>query len=372
MKPSEYPITVTKPFLPNKAAFDKLTDEIWKNRWLTNDGPLLQKFTQVLKNYTGATNVSTTVNGHMGLDIAIKAEKLKGEIITTPFSFASTTHAIVMNGCKPVFCDIKEDDYTIDTNQIEDLITDDTTAIMPVHVYGYPCDVEKIDKIAKKYGLKIIYDAAHAFGVKYHGKSLVNYGDISMVSFHATKLFNTIEGGALFYEDSTLSTRINAYKNFGIINETNIDYIGGNAKMNEFQAAMGLLNMQSINSIIADRKRITECYRNLLDDIEGISFHMTEDSADFEYNYAYFPIIIDEKVFGKSREYIYNKLKDWNVFTRRYFYPLISDYACYKSLPHKKLPIAKHISDSVLCLPMYNGLTETDIHLVVDAITSLR
>ena len=366
------PITVTKPFLPDKKEFDKLTDEIWKNRWLTNDGPLLQRFIQGLKEFTGAEHVCPTVNGHLGLDIAMKVLELKGEVITTPFSFASTSHAISMNGCKPVFCDIREDDYTLDADLIEDLITDKTSAIMPVHVYGFPCNVDKIERIAKKHGLSVIYDAAHAFGVRYNKKSLVRYGDLSMVSFHATKLFNTIEGGALITDRDDLEGRIRALRNFGIVDEVNVDYIAGNAKMNEFQAAMGILNLQSIDDILKERKAITEHYRERLEGIDGITFHVPENDSRLTYNYAYFPVLIDKEEFGKDREHVYQYLKDRRIYTRRYFYPLISDYACYSGLEHRELPNAERISEQVLCLPIYNGLTIPEVDLVVDTILGSR
>lgn len=368
LKIAQNKINVTRPYLPDKKIFDKLTNEIWDNSWLTNDGPLLKRFNVNLKKYLGCNNLELFVNGHSALDIAIRASGITGEVITTPFSFASTTHAITMNDAKPIFCDIDPKDYTIDPKKIESLITDETQAIIPVHVYGYPCNVKEIEKIAKKNNLIVIYDSAHAFGVRYRGKSLANYGDVSMISFHATKLFHSIEGGALLFQDEKLGNKLRAYRNFGISSEIDVDYVGGNSKMNEFQAAMGLINLEHIDNLINERKTITEKYRQRLSKIEGISFHVPENNPNIEYNYSYMPIVVDNEKYGLSRDELYEKLKKYNIFTRRYFYPLISNYSCYSNIDKMDLPVSTMISNSIMCLPIYNGLTHEEVDYICDAI----
>jgi len=359
-------ITVTKPFLPPREEFDQYVDEIYKNDWLTNNGPLVQRLQNELKHYLDVPCVNLMVNGHLALEIAIKGLGLSGEVITTPFTFASTTHALSLNGIKSVFCDIRESDLTMDPEKIEPLITEKTTAILPVHVYGHPCDVEKIEAIAKKHNLKVIYDAAHAFGVKKDGRALCSYGDVSMFSFHATKLYHTIEGGALIYSHEEWTRIFDTYKNFGIEGEEQVDFIGGNAKMNEFQAAMGLANLPYVPQLIQERKELTHCYRENLDGIPGIRFFEPERDSSVEYNYAYFPILIDEKKFGMSRDEIYERLKQENVFARRYFWPIVADFGCYEEM-YKDclLPVARKAGQQVLCLPIYNGLKKSVIsHLV--------
>ena len=321
-----------------------------------------------LKKFLKVNNVSLYTNGHLALEVAIKGLKLSGEIITTPFTFASTTHAITRNGLKPIFCDINLEKFTIDTKKIESLITDKTVAILPVHVYGTPCDVDEIEKIAKKYNLKVIYDAAHSFGVEIGGKGIANYGDISMFSFHATKVFHTIEGGALTYNDDNYSKIFRLEKNFGIANEESVVENGGNAKMNEFQAAMGLINLKYIERGIQRRKKIVETYRELLKDIEGIRY--LKDIENVKHNYAYFPIVIDERKYGKSRNEVFEKLKEYNIFTRKYFYPLTSDFECYKKLEDNKeyLKNSKYISERVLTLPLYEELEIEEVKYICDAI----
>ena len=359
-------IFVTRPFLPPKEEFDAYCAGIWKRDQLTNNGPLVQQLAEKLKEYFGAHQVNLMVNGHQALDVAIKGLGLSGEVITTPFTFASTTHALTLNGIKPVFCDIRESDLTMDPDQIESLITEKTTAIVPVHVYGHPCDVERIDAIAKKYNLKVIYDAAHTFGAKKNGRALCCYGDVSMLSFHATKLYHTIEGGALIYEDESYTRLFNAYKNFGIEGEEHVDLIGGNAKMNEFQAAMGLANLPYIDDLMEERRQITERYRELLADVPGIRYFEPEKQPGVKHNYAYFPILIEEEKFGASRDAVYEKLKKQNVFTRRYFWPIVPDFGCYRK-EHEKdgLPVTRMAGREVLCLPIYNGLALETVEWIV-------
>lgn len=365
-------ILVTKTALPPFEEYCNEIKEIWNNHWLTNMGIKHETLKQELKKYLKVKNVSLYTNGHLALEAAIKGLKLSGEIITTPFTFASTTHAITRNGIKPVFCDINLENFTIDTKKIESLITDKTTAILPVHVYGTPCDVDEIERIAKKYNLKVIYDAAHAFGVEVDSKGIANYGDVSMFSFHATKVFHTIEGGALTYNDQEYSKFFRLEKNFGIANEESVIENGGNGKMNEFQAAMGLINLKYIERGIQRRKKIVETYRKLLEDIEGIIY--LKDMEGVKYNYAYFPIIIDETRYGKSRNEVFEKLKEYNIFSRKYFYPLTSDFECYKNLENNKeeLKNSKYISNRVMTLPLYEELELEEVEYICTAIRSIN
>ena len=365
-------IMVTKPFLPPIEEYEEKLKEIWQNNWLTNKGPLYYRFEDKLKKYIDCNNICLTVNGHSSLDIAVKSLGISGEVITTPFTFASTTHALTMNGIKPVFCDIKESDLTIDEEKIENLITSKTTAILAVHVYGHMCNVEKINKIAEKHNLKVIYDAAHAFGCIYNGQSIANYGDASIFSFHATKLFNTIEGGCCVYKDNKYEKLFNAYRNFGIYDEDIVYYVGGNAKMNEFQAAMGLVNINYIDDIIVKRKKLTQYYRNKLDGIRGIKYFVSDSIKDYKYNYAYMPIVVDNSALAIDRDSLYSKLKEYGIYTRKYFYPCIPDYACYKDLyGNCDIPIARKIADSVLCLPLYYDLEYDDIDYIIDSIKQI-
>ncbi|MEG2021474.1 MAG: DegT/DnrJ/EryC1/StrS family aminotransferase [Oscillospiraceae bacterium] len=370
MKKPEMPILVTKPYLPPKEEFDQYVEQIWKNNWLTNQGPLHEKFKNALKQQIKADNITLTVNGHLALEIAIRGLQLSGEIITTPFTFASTIHAITLNGITPVFCDIKDTDLTIDESKIESLITDKTTAILPVHVYGHTCNTERIEEIGKKYNLKVIYDAAHAFGVLKNGKSLSLCGDVSMYSFHATKLFHSIEGGALVYNDNSLVQIFDDYKNFGIHDEEHVDYVGGNAKMNEFQAAMGLANLAHIDEIICERKAITLHYRQRLYGVKGIRFFEPEQTKGVEYNYAYMPVLINAEQFGISRDELYDVLKrEDNIVTRKYFYPIATEYACYSNLRNRSnTPVALNVSQKVLALPIYSGLSLQEVDYICDCI----
>lgn len=362
-------IMVTKSFLPPFEEYSEEIKRIWETHWLTNMGPLHEELKDKLKEYLKVNEATLCNNGHLALEIGLKALGLPegSEVITTPFTFASTTHALVNNGLKPVFCDIEMETYNIDAEKIENLITEKTVAIMPVHVFGNPCDVQKIENIAKKYNLKIFYDAAHAFGVEIKGKGIGQFGDISMFSLHATKVFNSIEGGVLSYNDSTLQVKLRLFKNFGITGPERVEAVGLNSKMNEFQAAMGIVNLRYIDEQIQKRKVITQRYRENLKNVDGISF--LKDLDGIKYNYSYFPIIIDEKLFGKTRNELFEKLKEYNIFTRKYFYPLITDFDCYKEeYKQIKLPNAKYISERVLTLPIYGELELEEIDYICNII----
>jgi dTDP-4-amino-4,6-dideoxygalactose transaminase len=370
MERLEKPVHVTKAFLPPINEYVEEIKKIWENHWVTNNGPIHDELESKLKEYLGVKNTTLFTNGHCAMDIAIKTLNLTGEVITTPFTFASTTHAIVMNNLTPVFCDIKMSDFTIDENKIEELITDKTSAIIPVHVFGYPCNIKKIEEIAKKYNLKVIYDAAHVFGVEVDGRGIGNFGDISMFSLHATKVYNSIEGGLLTTNDVHLQSNFNMLKNFGITGEENVEAVGLNAKMNEFQAAMGVVNLRYIDKQISKRKIVAESYRENLEKISGISY--LKDIRNIKHNYSYFPIFIDETVTGVTRNEIYEKLKDYNIYTRKYFYPLITDFNCYKGIYNdEKLKKAKYIADRILTLPMYGELTKESVNKITRAINTI-
>lgn len=359
-------ILVTQSSMPNFEEYVEEIKDIWDSHWLTNMGVKHQRLEVELKSYLDVENISLMTNGHLSLELALQAMDLKGEVITTPFTFASTTHAIVRNGLTPVFCDINPIDFTMDVSKIETLITDQTCAIVPVHVYGNVCNLEEIDRIAKKHNLKVIYDAAHAFGVKYKDKGIGSFGDASMFSFHATKVFNTIEGGAICYNNIIFGNKLNRIKNFGIINETVVDYVGSNAKMNEFQAAMGLCNIKHVDDEIKKRKKVVEKYRELLSNIEGIQLNCIQE--DVQSNYSYFPIVIDEQKFGFTRDEVQKKLLENDIFSRKYFYPLTNDFNCYKGkYDVNNTPIAKSISERVLTLPLYANLSLN----IVDEICSI-
>jgi dTDP-4-amino-4,6-dideoxygalactose transaminase len=346
-------IFVTKSSMPDFNRYCELIHRIWDTHYMTNNGPLHDELCERIKEFLGVSNVTLFTNGHLSLENALQALDLHGEIITTPFTFVSTTHAIARTGNIPVFCDINPDNYTIDADKIESLITDKTCAILPVHVYGNVCDVEKIEKIARKYNLKVIYDAAHAFGVKYKGKSIACYGDMSMFSFHATKVFNTIEGGALVYDNPNFTRVLNNLKNFGIVSEEDVEYIGGNAKMNEFQAAMGLLNLDNLIDNIEKRKKVVLKYIELLSKIEGIKLNAVAD--DVESNFAYFPIVVEDS-YGLSRNQLYELLKKYDIYSRKYFYPISNDFEMYANC-RGETPIAHDISERVLTLPLYPDLS---------------
>lgn len=361
-------ILVTRSSMPSFEEYCEEIKELWDSRWLTNNGAKHQLFEQQLKEYLHTPNVTLYTNGHLALENIIEAMRFPkgGEVITTPFTFASTTHAIVRSGLVPVFCDIKADDYTIDESKTEALITDKTCAIIPVHVYGNVCNVEAIQAIADKHGLKVIYDAAHSFGVTYKCVSTANFGDASMFSFHATKVFNTIEGGAVCYHDDSLVQTLNDIKNFGIHGPESTLYIGGNAKMNEFQAAMGICNLRHLNDEIAKRRRVAERYREHLSGIEGIQ--LCVEREDVKSNYAYFPVVFSGKY---NRDEIFASLANENIFARKYFYPLTNEFECYRDYPTAdaaKTPVAKRVSDNVLCLPMYADLALEDVDRICSII----
>ncbi len=362
-------INVTRSSMPLYEEYCEEIKELWDSRWLTNNGAKHKQLEADLKEYLNTPNVTLFTNGHLALEIVISAMDFKkgGEVITTPFTFASTTHAIARNGLTPVFCDINSVDYTMDVAKIEALITDKTVAIVPVHVYGNMCDVEAIDKIAKKHNLKVIYDAAHAFGVKYKGVSSANFGDASMFSFHATKVFNTIEGGAVTYNDSLLEAKLNDMKNFGLHSPEECIYAAGNAKMNEFQACMGICNLRHVDGEIAKRGQAVKRYRERLSGVSGIV--LCPEQENVTTNYAYFPAVFDG--YKYTRDEVFDKLKANDIIARKYFYPLTNGFECYKEMEtagEEKTPVAKHIAENILTLPLYADLTVQDIDRICDII----
>ena len=357
----ENKIFVTKATLPPKEEFLQYVDKIWDSAWLTNMGDVHNELEKNLSEFMDDMEIVLTVNGHLALELALQSLKIEGEVITTPFTFASTTHAIVRNGLKPVFCDIKKDDFTIDPQKIEKLINKNTKAIMPVHVYGNICDVEAIESIAKKYGLYVIYDAAHTFGERYKGKSVADFGDMSVFSFHATKVFNTIEGGAIALRDKDIRKSLDFLKNFGIADKENVPYVGSNAKMNEFAAAMGLCNMNHLSEYIEKRKKICERYIERLSDLKAV--RLNKYNADTVYNYAYFPIV------AENRDKLYDALARENIFARKYFYPCTNAYECYVDRFDANLtPVALDISKKVLTLPIYPDLDLDTVDRICDII----
>lgn len=366
-------ITVTSPLLPSLDDFIPMLRDIWGRKWLTNNGHYHKELEKALAEYLGVNYISLFTNGTLPLITALQAMRISGEVITTPYSFVATTHSIWWNGLKPVFVDIEEETGNIDPEKIEAAITPHTTAIMPVHVYGTPCNMKRIQEIADVYGLKVIYDAAHAFGVKVNGESVLNAGDMSTLSFHATKVYNTVEGGALICHDEATKKRIDYLKNFGFAGETTVVAPGINSKMDEIRAAYGLLNLKQVDDAIAKRKATAEKYRAALQSVPGL--RMLNDIEGVHHNYAYFPIFIDEKTYGMSRDDLYAKLQEHDIFGRRYFYPLISTFSAYKGLESanpKNLPIAHKLADQVLCLPMFAGLDEEGVNRVIDVVKNKR
>ncbi|MFW6326976.1 MAG: DegT/DnrJ/EryC1/StrS family aminotransferase [Bacteroidota bacterium] len=364
------PIFVTQPALPPLEEFVVYLQDIWQSKIITNNGPFHKQFEQALADYLGVKYISLFANGTLALMTALQALRITGEVITTPFSFVATTHSLWWNNIQPVFVDIEPKTFTLDPEKVEAAITPQTTAIMPVHVYGNPCKVEQLQKIADIYGLKIIYDAAHAFGVKVKGTSLLNFGDLSILSFHATKVFNTIEGGAIICLDENTKKRIDYLKNFGFAGETTVIEPGINAKMNEIQAAYGLLQLKYVDQYIASRKSVAEAYRKQLKGIPGIQF--LEDIPGVHHNYAYFPILVNTNEYGKSRDELYEELKRHNINGRRYFYPLISQFPTYRGLPSAKpsnLPVAEKVAGEVICLPIYPKLSRNGINLIIKSIS---
>jgi len=359
-------IFVTQPSLPDLDNFLPYLKKIWNSKILTNKGPYHDELENRLATYLGVEHISLFANGTLALVTALQALRITGEVITTPFSFPATTHALWWNNITPVFVDIEPETYTLNAKKIESAITPHTTAILPVHVYGYPCNILEIEKIAQRYGLKVLYDAAHTFGAKYLGKSLVSYGDMSILSFHATKVFNTFEGGAIICKDKATKKRIDFLKNFGIADELTIVAPGINAKMNEFQAALGILQLDEISKNLEKRRQVHCFYLKNLSNIDGIK--IPADIFDFESNYAYFPIIIDKNEYGKSRDEMYDIMMKDGVFTRRYFYPLISSFPSYRELKSampSNLAVAVQIAEKVLCLPIHPFLSIDDLNRIV-------
>ena len=362
-------ITVTSPLLPSLDEFTESLKEIWGSKWITNNGQFHQKLEAALAEYLKVPYVSLFTNGTLPLLTALQALRITGEVITTPYSFVATTHALWWNGIKPVFVDIDPSTGNIDPQKIEAAITPRTTAILPVHVYGKPCDTEAIQAIADKYGLKVIYDAAHAFGVEVNGESLLNAGDMSTLSFHATKVFNTIEGGAMVMHDEKTKQRIDYLKNFGFANEIEVVGPGINSKMDEIRSAYGLLNLKQVDAAIAARRKVAVAYRKALRNVKGISFW--DDMQGVRHNYSYFPIFVDAEKYGMTRDELYMKMKDQGVWSRRYFYPLISEFSTYRGLESSRpenLPNAHMMADTVICLPMHHALREEEINRIIDCI----
>lgn len=365
-------ITVTSPLLPSLDDFNSLLKEIWDSKWITNNGSFHKQLEKELASYLKVPYLSLFTNGTLPLLTALQALRITGEVITTPYSFVATTHSIWWNGCKPVFVDIDPTTGNIDPDRIEAAITPKTTAIMPVHVYGKPCDTQRIQEIADKYGLKVIYDAAHAFGVDVDGESILNAGDMSTLSFHATKVYNTIEGGALVMHDEQTKKRIDYLKNFGFAGETTVVAPGINSKMDEMRSAYGLLNLRQVDAAIEARHQVAIKYREALRNVEGITFF--DDMPGVRHNYSYFPIFVDADKYGMTRDELYFKMKEQNVLGRRYFYPLISTFTTYRGLPsaaQENLPQAHKMAESVICLPMHHALTGADIERIINCISQI-
>ena len=358
-------ITVTSPLLPDIEEYNVLLKEIWESKWITNNGTFHKQLEKELASYLKVPYLSLFTNGTLPLITALQAMRVTGEVITTPYSFVATTHSLWWNGIRPVFVDV-DNKGNIDPDKIEAAITPKTTAILPVHVYGNPCDTFRIQEIADKYGLKVLYDAAHAFGVDVEGSSILNAGDMSTLSFHATKVYNTIEGGALVVHDEQTKKRIDYLKNFGFANETTVVAPGINSKMDEMRAAYGLLNLKQVDAAIDLRRKVAHAYKEVLRDVDGVSFF--DDIQGERHNYSYFPIFIDEKKFGKSRDSLYFEMQDQGIYGRRYFYPLISEFSTYRGLPsasRENLSNAYKMAETVLCLPMHHSLSDNDVERVL-------
>lgn len=366
---NENKITVTSPLLPNLDEFHEMLKEIWDSKWITNNGSFHKQLEKSLCEYLKVPYISLFTNGTLPLLTALQALRITGEVITTPYSFVATTHSIWWNGCKPVFVDIEPETGNIDPDKIEAAITPKTTAIMPVHVYGKPCDTKRIKEIADKYGLKIIYDAAHAFGVEVNGESVLNCGDMSTLSFHATKVYNTLEGGALVMHDEQTKKRIDFLKNFGFAGETEVVAPGINSKVDEVRSAYGLLNLRQVNQAISNRRHVALRYREALRNVPGLRFF--EDMPGVRHNYSYFPIFINAEKYGMTRDELYFKMRETNVLGRRYFYPLISTFSTYRGLPSaapENLPVATKMANEVICLPMHHALNEEEIERIINCI----
>ena len=368
----EKPIYVTKPFLPPLDDFCAGLQEIWESQWLTNNGPILQRYTSELANYFETDNICLFNNGTLALQIGLQGMGISGEVITTPFTFVATTHALYWNKIRPVFVDIEPDYYTLDPEKVEAAITPWTTAILAVHVFGHPCKLNALADIARRHNLRLIYDAAHAFGVRVGDKSIAHFGDMSMFSFHATKLYHSLEGGMLTFKDSGLKKTFDYLKNFGFENEVEVVMPGTNAKMNEIQALMGSMVLEHLDTLIKKRGKLTELYRERLRDVLGICL-IPDLPKNVWYNYAYMPIEVDENQFGMTRDQLYEDLKKYNIYSRRYFYPLVCDFACYKSVSVKDpLTVARAVADRILTLPIYYDLAEQDVDCICSIICNIR
>lgn len=367
MKNHENPILVTRSSLPPLEEYVEMLKPIWDTAWLTNMGEYHEELKRQLKEYLSAENLELFVNGHMALELVLQAMNLTGEVITTPFTFASTTHAIVRNGLTPVFCDISEEDYTLNVDCLESMITEKTSAIVPVHVYGNLCDVKRIEEIAQKHHLKVIYDAAHAFGESLDGVSVARFGHASMFSFHATKVFHSIEGGAVAFGKKDLEPLLYQLKNFGITGYESVEYVGANGKMNEFQAAMGLCNLRYVDGEIEKRKHLVTRYRQRLENVKGI--RLSREQQGVKYNYAYMPVVFDG--YAADRDQVFGYLKEHNILARKYFYPCITDYHCYRNqYSSSDTPVAKRIASQVLTLPLYADLPTEVVDEICDLILS--
>jgi dTDP-4-amino-4,6-dideoxygalactose transaminase len=368
IRPFEKPITVARPALPPLEEFRRGLEEIWDRAWLTNEGPLVRRFRDLLLRYCGVEHASLFTNGTLGLQIALQAMGITGDVITTPYTFVATTHALFWNRLRPVFVDIEPTYYSIDPDSIEGAITPWTTAILAVHVYGQPCRLNELQRIARKHGLKLIYDAAHAFGVRVDGKPIGNFGDLSMFSFHATKVFHSIEGGMLTFREAEMQRRLDYLKNFGFESETEVVMPGTNAKMSEFQALMGILLLPHMEVMIEKRRNLTRRYRRRLAEIPGICLP-APPAAGVRYNYAYFAVEIEHQAFGISRDHLYGRLREYNVLARRYFYPIIPDLPCYRGIfRDADLAVARRVASRILCLPLYNDLHVGDVDRICDMI----
>lgn len=364
-------ITVTSPLLPDLEEFNKLLNDIWSRKWITNKGYYHKLLESELCSYLKVPFISLFTNGTLPLITALQALRITGEVITTPFSFVATTHSIWWNGLKPVFVDVDPETCNLDPNKIEAAITPRTSAIMPVHCYGNPCDIKGIQEVANKYHLKVIYDAAHAFGVEKDGQSILKYGDLSTLSFHATKVYNTVEGGAMVMPDENMKKYIDYLKNFGFAGETEVVAPGINSKMDEVRSAYGLLNLKIVDAAIETRRKVALTYREALKDVKGIRY--MEDMPGVKHNYGYFPIFVNEKEYGMSRDALYEKMKEKEVYGRRYFYPLISTFSTYRGLESSSpanLPVATRLADQVICLPIHHAMRDEDINRVIDIIIS--
>lgn len=362
-------ITVTSPLLPDLDEFHSMLQDIWDSKWITNNGSFHKQLEKELAGYLKVPYISLFTNGTLPLITALQALHISGEVITTPYSFVATTHSLWWNGIKPVFVDIDPETCNLDPDKIEAAITPRTTAIMPVHCYGKPCDTKRIQEIANKYGLKVIYDAAHAFGVEVNGESLLNAGDMSTLSFHATKVYNTIEGGAMVMHDEQIKKRIDYLKNFGFAGETEVVAPGINSKMDEMRAAYGLLNLKQVDAAIEKRQKVAWIYRDELSHVEGITFF--DDMPGIRHNYSYFPVFVNAEKYGMTRDGLYLKMKEQNVLGRRYFYPLISTFSTYRRLESAapdNLPVATKIANNVICLPMHHLLTNEDVERIINLI----